>query len=35
MEGRWDDVDEVLRGVYAEANEKLGREFEYPQHDSK
>jgi len=29
-EGRWGEVDEVLRGVYKEASEKLGREFEYP-----
>jgi ribonuclease Z len=28
--GKWGDVDEVLRGVYKEASEKLGREFEYP-----
>jgi len=29
-EGRWGEVDEVLRGVYDEASEKLGRKFEYP-----
>jgi ribonuclease Z len=29
-EGRWGDVDEVLRGVYKEASEALGKEFEYP-----
>ena len=29
-EGRWDGVDEALRGVYKEASEKLGRKFEYP-----
>ena len=29
-EGRWGEVDEVLRGVYKEASEKLGREFPYP-----
>jgi hypothetical protein len=29
-EGRWGEVDEVLRGVYEEASEKLGRKFEYP-----
>ena len=29
-EGRWGEVDEVLRGVYDEATEKLGRKFEYP-----
>jgi ribonuclease Z len=29
-EGRWSEVDEALRGVYKEASEKLGREFEYP-----
>ena len=28
--GRWDGVDEVLRGVYKEASEVLGREFPYP-----
>ena len=28
--GRWSEVDGVLRGVYEEASEKLGREFEYP-----
>jgi len=30
-EGRWGEVDEVLRGVYDEASEKLGREFPYPE----
>jgi ribonuclease Z len=29
-EGRWGEVDEVLRGVYEEASENLGRKFEYP-----
>jgi ribonuclease Z len=28
--GRWDDVDEALRGVYEEASEAVGREFPYP-----
>jgi len=28
--GKWNDVDEPLRGVYKEASEKLGRKFEYP-----
>jgi ribonuclease Z len=28
--GRWDGVDGVLRGVYQEASENLGREFVYP-----
>lgn len=28
--GRWSGVDEVLRGVYNEASEALGREFVYP-----
>jgi ribonuclease Z len=28
--GRWDDVDEALRGVYKEASEAVGREFPYP-----
>lgn len=26
----WDDVDEVLRGIYKEASDALGREFPYP-----
>ena len=30
IEGRWGEVDEVLRGVYDEASEALGREFKYP-----
>jgi ribonuclease Z len=30
-EGRWGEVDEVLRGVYKEAGEALGREFPYPE----
>jgi ribonuclease Z len=30
-EGRWGGVDEALRGVYKEASEALGREFEYPE----
>ena len=29
-EGRWGEVDEVLRGVYEEASEALGQEFKYP-----
>jgi ribonuclease Z len=29
-EGKWNEVDEALRGVYDEASEKLGRKFEYP-----
>jgi ribonuclease Z len=28
--GRWGEVDEVLRGVYQEASEKLGQDFTYP-----
>ena len=28
--GRWDDVDEVIKPIYKEAGEALGREFEYP-----
>lgn len=28
--GRWEGVDDVLRGVYEEASENLGREFVYP-----
>jgi len=28
--GRWDGVDDVLRGIYEEASENLGREFPYP-----
>jgi ribonuclease Z len=30
IEGRWGEVDEALRGIYEEASESLGREFEYP-----
>ena len=29
--GRWGEVDEVLRGVYEEASEALGRDFTYPE----
>ena len=29
--GRWGEVNEVLRGVYKEASEALGREFKYPE----
>ena len=29
--GRWGEVDPVLRGIYEEASENLGREFEYPE----
>jgi ribonuclease Z len=29
--GLWDEVDEALRGIYAEASESLGREFPYPE----
>jgi ribonuclease Z len=28
--GRWDDVDEVIRPIYEEASEAVGRKFEYP-----
>jgi ribonuclease Z len=28
--GKWDGVDESLRGIYKEAEEALGREFPYP-----
>jgi ribonuclease Z len=28
--GRWNEVDEALRGVYKEASDALGREFVYP-----
>ena len=31
--GRWDDVDEVIRPIYEEAGEALGREFPYPSDD--
>jgi ribonuclease Z len=31
IEGRWGEVDEVLRGVYEEASEALGQEFQYPE----
>lgn len=30
INGRWSGVDDVLRGVYNEASEALGREFVYP-----
>jgi ribonuclease Z len=30
-EGKWSGVDEVLRGIYKEASEALGREFKYPE----
>jgi ribonuclease Z len=30
IDGRWDGVEEALRGVYKEAEEALGREFVYP-----
>jgi ribonuclease Z len=30
IEGRWNEVDDVLRGVYEEASEALGRVFVYP-----
>jgi len=30
-EGKWTGVDEVLRGVYKEASEALGKEFKYPE----
>jgi ribonuclease Z len=28
--GRWNEVDEALRGVYEEASEAFGQEFKYP-----
>ena len=28
--GRWDGVDDALRGVYEEASEVVGRDFPYP-----
>jgi ribonuclease Z len=31
--GRFDDVDEVIRPIYEEAGEALGREFKYPGDD--
>jgi ribonuclease Z len=30
-DGRWGEVDEVLRGVYKEASEAVGKEFPYPE----
>jgi ribonuclease Z len=30
IEGRWGEVDEVLRGVYKEASEAFGQEYPYP-----
>ncbi len=32
-EGRWREVDEVLRGIYEEASDVLGREFPYPERE--
>jgi ribonuclease Z len=32
-QGRWGEVDEVLRGVYEEASEMVGRDFPYPERD--
>ena len=31
VNGRWNEVDGVLREVYQEASEALGREFAYPE----
>ena len=31
--GRFDDVDEVIRPIYEEAGQALGRKFEYPKSD--
>jgi hypothetical protein len=31
IEGRWGEVDEVLRGVYKEASEAFGQDFKYPE----
>jgi len=31
IDGRWGEVDEVLRGVYKEASEAVGKEFPYPE----
>jgi len=31
IDGRWGEVDEVLRGVYKEASEAVGQEFPYPE----
>jgi ribonuclease Z len=28
--GRWDGVDDAMRGIYKEAEESLGRKFKYP-----
>ena len=30
IEGRWGEVDEVLRGVYQEASKTIGQDFPYP-----
>jgi ribonuclease Z len=30
IEGRWGEVDEVLRGVYEGASKALGQDFPYP-----
>jgi ribonuclease Z len=34
-DGRWGEVDEVLRGVYKEASEMLGQDFPYPGDEKK
>jgi ribonuclease Z len=31
--GRWGEVDEVLREVYREASEVVGRDFAYPERE--
>jgi ribonuclease Z len=35
LKGKWDEVDEALRGVYKEASEKLGQEFKCPEKKSR
>ena len=29
--GKWDDVDEVLKPIYEEVSNAVGREFKYPE----
>jgi ribonuclease Z len=33
VSGRWEGVEDVLREIYREASEALGREFPYPGDD--
>ena len=33
--GRWEGVDDVLREIYREASDALGREFPYPERENR